>query len=391
MHTIQRTTRKRRALPPAIEAALAQCVARAGMSSAFIAVERQIHGKNALVIWARAVRPNDDEAPNVRPDNRLTAGMREALQTALQSGCPVLTTSKRGVRGHPRVLVAAPVMAGARARAVLGAVGFVPAPYANAVRVIQRAASGLDTTAFLSPKGAPAAPMFIREASARQDVLLHELRVPLSAANLLLERLNRLNAWDTLTEDASDMMRAAQAAVREAQSIVRTLSQLQALKQDAIPIAPQPVQVQKIIERAVALLPGSVERLRRAPAEALPDVLADPLWLTHVLTNLLENAMTHTPAPQVADMSAALSADKSSVIVSVTSYGAGIPLAEQQRLLLPYHRRSTADDLTSKGLGLSIAKYLVTAMSGELWLESDGRHSATFRVSLPVAACSRHL
>jgi signal transduction histidine kinase len=392
MYVLKREEQGKRAQPrpalAAIEPALARCVAQTDLSCAFIAIARETRGRESIAIRAHYTRP--DGADQRKGPPRLSDGMRQALRSALDACCPILVTSQRGARAHgyPRTLIGVPLIAGGRARGLLGAVGRIPAPYARAAQAMRRIASELDT----SPLGATPTPApvggneFIRAASARQDFLLHELRVPLSAASILLERLARLPIWEPLSEDASDHVRAAYAAVREAQNIVRTLSQLQALNQDSLPVASRPIQIQEIIERAIALLPGSVGRLRRSAPKGLPDVVADPLWLTHILTNLLENAMTHTPAPHVADMTAALAPDRQRVVVSITSYGAGIPIAEQERILAPYQRLAAADDLTSKGLGLSIARYLVSAMRGELWLESDGLNSATFHVALPTAA-----
>lgn len=379
-HAPHSPARARRAVTRMVEPALAQCVSTTGLNCAFIAVARETRGRSTLVVRARFARAGQHA-------ERLPQTMRRALESALESGCPVLAIGRRNASESPwpRVLIAAPIMDNGGPRAVLGAIGYIPAPYVAAVRDVQRIAAGLNARTLLASHDMSDEGEFIRAASARQDVLLHELRAPLAAANLLLERITHLRAGDTVSDDTYDQMRAAHTAVREAQSIVRTISQLNTLNQDALPVTPRPLLVQEVIERAIALLPGSIGRLRRLAPEGLPAIVADPLWLTHILTNLLENAMTHTPAPQIADMTAALSRDRKRVVISITSYGAGIPVAEQQRILQPYQRVAPADDLTSKGLGLSIARYLVTAMRGELWLDSDGCHSATFHVALPVA------
>lgn len=366
-----------------IESVLAKCVALTGLRWAFVAVERRLHGRPSFSIQARYCADEQHSALH------LSRGMRWALQSTIESACPVLTTGWRrlsSTRVVPLVLIAVPMLDGEYGRGALAAMGHMPGPYATAIRGMQRLASTLDVGELLADPAAARSGEFISAASARQDMLLHEVRVPLSAAGLLLERLVSQRSAGQHADDTEDLIRTAHLAVQEAQSIVRHFSQLQALNQDGLPITLGPLQVWAIIERAVALLPGAQSSVRCAVRDDLPAVAADPLWLTHILTNLLENAMTHTPPPHTADVTAALSADGGKVVVSVTSNGSGISLADQKSVFHPYRHHPSVDDLTSKGVGLSIAKSLVTAMNGDIWVESDGLRSTTFCVALPVVS-----
>ena len=360
---------------------LERTVAMTGLSCAFIAVEQQARGRSILSIRARFAN-----APQ-RSRWRLPETMRQALQSAIESASPVIIIGKRKSRavGVPPVLIAAPLMSDGRCFGALAGIGYIPAPYVKTLRSIRRLASMLDVGELVVDAATDLPEKFLRAASARQDMLLHELRVPLSAAALLLESLTSQPARKSSAAGEDDRLHSAIQAVQEAQSLIRHFSQLQALDQGNLPITLRPIQVQPIIERAIALLPGSMGSLRRIAPVDPPEVVADPLWLTHILTNLLENARTHSPAPHAVDVTTALSPDHRRIMISITSYGAGIPAAEQAAMFRPYQRRLSRDDLTSKGLGLSIAKYLVTEMRGDLRVESDGLHSATFRVTLPIA------
>src|SRR2546430_623561 len=66
--------------------------------------------------------------------------------------------------------------------------------------------------------------------------------------------------------------------------------------------------------------------------------------------------------------------------------GCGIPPNQQQAIFRPYVGGARSDDLTSQGLGLSIARYCVTAMGGDIWVESDGHRGATLSFTLPLAS-----
>lgn len=371
----------------AVQSVLRQCVALTGLGCAFVAVERQVRGRSTISIRARY------SSDGQQLKWRLSRDVRWAIHAAIESGTPLLAVGQRRSRAlaYPRVLMVAPVLGAGQSRTVLGALGYSSAPHATTVRSMQKLANTLHASDHQRDPAMVEQMELMRTASARQDIMLHELRVPLSAAGLLLERLESLSSCDAHGLDgAQDFLSAAHVAVKEAQSIVRHFSQLQALNQDNVPITVHAVQVQAILERAVALLPGSLERMRYVAPVGLPPVAADPLWLTHILTNLLENALTHSPASRPADVTATLSRDQKKVVVSITSYGAGIPQTEQELMLrAPQPRRrlsKASDDLTSKGLGLRIARYLVTAMHGDMWMTSNGTDTTTFGVALPVSS-----
>lgn len=379
---VRGTENARRNTASRVASVLERCVAETEMTSAFIAMERNIAGRPTLSVRSRYAR---DAQPG---QWRLSSDMRAALHRAIVSVSPVIISGQRRSRsvGLPRVLIAVPLISDGQCFGALAAIGYIPAPYVNALRTIRRLAAMLDVGGYLATIDQLSPADVMGSASARQDVLLHELRVPLSAASLLLESMMSLAGPPRHVGSDDTRLRDAYRAILDAQSIVRRLSQVQALEQDAHPITLRPVQVGTLLDRAMALLPGSKGCLRCDISDTLPAVAADPLWLTHVMTNLLENAMTHAPAAHAVTVAVAPNAENTRVVISITSYGTGIPPSEQAALLHPYRRHATRDDLTSKGLGLSIAQYLVAEMRGELSLRSDSRHSATFSISLPVTS-----
>jgi signal transduction histidine kinase len=353
------------------------------MDWAFIATKRKIAGRSTLSIRTRYA----NGAWNGQL--RLSSDVRLALHSVIESAGPVVISGLRKSRsvGTQQVLIATPLIRDGFCYGTLAVIGHIPAPYVNALRSIRRLATMLDASKYYDDIDQLPLGDFIRGASARQDILLHELRVPLSAASLLLESLmNEQVSRRHQSTVVDPLLHDAYQAIQDARGIVRHFSQLLTLNQGAHPISTRPVQVGEIVNRAIALLPDSKGCLRYTESESLPDVAADPLWLTHALTNLLENTIIHAPAAYAVDITAATTSDESHVVISITSFGAGISAAEQAVLMRPYRRRSPHDDLTSKGLGLSIVQYLVTEMSGDLRVQSDGRHSATFCITLPTAS-----
>ncbi len=123
----------------------------------------------------------------------------------------------------------------------------------------------------------------------------------------------------------------------------------------------------------------------QAPAE-LPLVLADADRLERILANLLDNALKYSPAGSPIVVS--LSLREGAVVIAVTDKGPGIPPEEAAHLFERYYRARQAREVrqTGLGLGLYVAKGLVEAHGGRIWVESEVGQGSTFAFSLPLAA-----
>lgn len=124
----------------------------------------------------------------------------------------------------------------------------------------------------------------------------------------------------------------------------------------------------------------------RAPAEPV-FVNGDPLRVGQVVSNLVSNALKYSDRGAPIEVTL-LWADDGDVVVSVQDEGEGIPASEQERVFERFHRVENAMTrrTSGTGLGLYIAKRLVEAMRGRLWVVSSPGHGSTFSFSLPTDA-----
>lgn len=117
----------------------------------------------------------------------------------------------------------------------------------------------------------------------------------------------------------------------------------------------------------------------------LPVVLLDRDRLAQALGNLLSNALKYTPAGGEVTVSAGHSESEAWVRVSDT--GPGIPSEEQERIFEPFYRSQGGRRFPQGlGLGLTIARDLVTAHGGRLEVESTPGLGSHFAIRLPLAA-----
>jgi signal transduction histidine kinase len=128
--------------------------------------------------------------------------------------------------------------------------------------------------------------------------------------------------------------------------------------------------------------------LKSAVPGDLPSVLADVDRVVQVLSNLLSNALRHTPDGGRVVVEAEASGDE--VTFEVTDTGTGIAPEHLERLFERFYRveksRSRGEARGGSGVGLAISRALVEAMGGRIWVESPGLgEGATFAFTLPVS------
>jgi signal transduction histidine kinase len=125
-------------------------------------------------------------------------------------------------------------------------------------------------------------------------------------------------------------------------------------------------------------------RLTLTAADNLPQIQADARRIDQVLTNLLSNALRHTPAGGRIEV--AIRNDTEELTITVADNGEGIPAEHLPYIFDRFYR--VADSRSRReggaGLGLAIVKQMVEAHGGRVSVQSTPGQGTTFTVSLPV-------
>jgi two-component system phosphate regulon sensor histidine kinase PhoR len=217
----------------------------------------------------------------------------------------------------------------------------------------------------------------------------HDLRTPLASLNLLVETLQ-----DGALKDppaAERFLKHMEQEVAVMTQLVSELLELSRIESGQVPLKIKPVQVgEHLVLPPVIRLTNLAERngvtLNTGLPETLPLVSADPDRIQQVITNLLHNAIKFTPPGGHIRIFAFT--QKNNVVIAVQDTGAGIPPADVKRIFERFYKTDRARSQGGMGLGLAIAKHLVQAHGGSIWLESEIGHGSTFYFSLPTAGQS---
>lgn len=214
-------------------------------------------------------------------------------------------------------------------------------------------------------------------------VVAHDLRSPLNTilglTSTLVERLS--DASPTVNRSVAVMQRAAQHMNR----LIADLLDVARVEGGNLRLSRARVVASTIIDDALALarpLAGTIELEASVPG-ALPDLDADHDRVVQVLSNLVGNALKFTPPGGRITVSAKV--DDGFVRFAVRDTGAGIP-AEQVAHVFDRFWQGKRADRRGAGLGLAIARGLVEAHGGRIWLESTVGAGTTVSFTIPVHA-----
>ncbi len=124
-------------------------------------------------------------------------------------------------------------------------------------------------------------------------------------------------------------------------------------------------------------------RLSFVTDPAVGDLLIDPLKITQVFENLIDNALKYTPAGTHIEVTARLR--ELEVEACVRDNGPGIPAEDLPHIFERFYRvdKGRSRDKGGTGLGLSIVKHIIQLHGGRVWVESTLGQGTAFFLSLP--------
>jgi len=220
-------------------------------------------------------------------------------------------------------------------------------------------------------------------ATDRLEVIVHELRGPLTVIRGQVQRARRHIGQDPVKERESIDIALAQTD-RMAQLITDLVdhSRLAAngLSLKVVTFDLASAVVEAIGRHEYAASPRiSVER----PLGTVR-VLGDAVRIAQILDNLLSNAVKYSgPADPIGVV---LTVDQGEAQVRIADHGVGVPEDERDLLFTPFYRTSRTLNVPGTGLGLHISKRLTERHGGRLWLEATSNAGSVFAFALPVAS-----
>ena len=220
-------------------------------------------------------------------------------------------------------------------------------------------------------------------------MMVHELRTPLSVmfgtSDLLIKRYSQLSV-----EKTSALLFNIKDSSKSMLEIVNDLLDAAKIESGKFTVNAVPGDIVELLAEEATYFDGLVRskglELLVKTADNLPKVLFDKSRVLQIVNNLISNALKFTEKGTIT-LEAKLSLDKNRMQISVGDTGVGIPKDSQAKLFNKFEQLRNPVDPKSKGtgLGLVIAKGIVEAHGGTIWLESLEGKGTTFYFTLPLA------
>lgn len=231
----------------------------------------------------------------------------------------------------------------------------------------------------------------LRRSDASKDVFLatlaHELRNPLAPIVNTLELLARADDPQRTLPQALSVM---QRQTRHLTHLVDDLLDLARINSGKIELRREPLDLRDVLRAAVESAQPLIDRRRHTLTIELPGdaakVFGDPVRLTQVFANLLNNAAKYTP--EGGRIALQMRCTDASVEVTIGDNGVGLPPELLPRMFelfsqAPY---SPATEQRGLGIGLFLVRGLVQMHEGRIRASSKGPgHGSRFTVELPRA------
>ena len=227
-----------------------------------------------------------------------------------------------------------------------------------------------------------------RSVNARKQMtadIAHELRTPLS---LILGHAEAVH--DGVLPPTRENFEIIREEAARLEHLINDLRILSLADAGELSINPQTVEPERLLQEVASLYQYQTQRenisIDLDIAPALPALQVDPGRMTQVLTNIVDNALRHTPEGGRIVLSARETNDQ--IELAIQDNGPGLRAEDLARVFERFYRTDTSrqredGSLGGSGLGLAIARSIVQAHDGQIFAESEPGKGLTVVILLP--------
>jgi PAS domain S-box-containing protein len=221
-------------------------------------------------------------------------------------------------------------------------------------------------------------------------VVSHDLRNPVNAVKMLAAAILREGGEQPLPAVVSEHADVMLQAAKQMDALIQDLLDVSRIESGQMQLGPRVVSIQELIEQTSAILEPMADeagvRISSTVPELLPEIDVDPERMLQVLSNLIGNAVKYSKANGEVLVSAV--AEEDVIRVAIADSGVGIPEEELVRVFDRFWQ-SKRTNRSGAGLGLTIARGIVRAHGGRIWIESTLGVGTTVHFTLPRATLAR--
>jgi two-component system sensor histidine kinase/response regulator len=220
-------------------------------------------------------------------------------------------------------------------------------------------------------------------------MIIHDLRNPLTAISGLIE----ISLLDRSRFDEGQIhnFEKCGAYCNEMSEQIENLLSIHLMENTMLPIQAEPTDIASLLDASLEQVGAAAEKkgislFCSVPAD-IPPVSLDARLIKRVMTNLLSNAIRHTPSGGRVESRVKFRAEGRKVQIAVKDTGNGLAPEHHQRVFDKFEQVKLKNEgvyVGSSGLGLAFCKIAVEAHGGRIWVESEGEgKGCTFTFEIP--------
>ncbi len=215
----------------------------------------------------------------------------------------------------------------------------------------------------------------------------HELCTPLTSIRGNAESLLRKDI-DLHEKEKEKFIRVIVEESKRLTDLIKNVMDMSKIEAGVLYLDKEVLDIRRVIQ-------GFVERYKQRRTDVefyveqereVPLVDIDKVRIEQVLSNLIENGIKYSPEKAEIRIETKYLLDKKTVMVSVIDKGIGIEPEHYEAIFGRFYRvdSATVNKISGSGVGLSIAKGIINAHGGKLWVESVVGKGSCFNFTIPV-------
>ncbi|MFA5857551.1 MAG: ATP-binding protein [Elusimicrobiota bacterium] len=222
------------------------------------------------------------------------------------------------------------------------------------------------------------------------SMVSHELRTPLTIILSSVENLDD-GIFGELNLEQHRWIKEIGTSANRLNTLISDILDLSKLESGQTVLKKESIKLSDLIQKNVAQLSQLAKKrgltLKFTPCPKCITILADPKKIEQVLVNLIDNALKFTPAGGSVEVTMK-PGEKDEIIVTVADTGIGIKSEYLEVIFNRFQQLKQSDTPEGNpqgvGLGLAIAKEIVTQHGGRIWAESEPGKGSRFIFALPI-------
>jgi signal transduction histidine kinase len=219
------------------------------------------------------------------------------------------------------------------------------------------------------------------------NITSHELRTPITPMKGYIQMLLQRRMGVT-TKDQKNALEVVLRNINRLDNLIQDILDISRLESKTMKFHLGKTDISGLVEETTATMhPSATKKNIIINAEVerdLSDIVIDRDRIKQVLLNLIDNAIKFSSKGGRIDVR--VLKEKENILFEVQDFGRGIPKDKRNKVFDTFFQVDSSIDreVGGVGLGLSIARGIVVAHGGRIWVESGERKGSIFRFTLPI-------